>query len=77
MTIHLDCYRLSINRCPAHGVWSVSLDQRESGTRLTPTKCCGSWKLRFEWLLEADQLRDLADHFLEAAADMEASVDAE
>lgn len=44
---------LAINRCPLHAnFWSVSVEEHDgSGTRLTPSKCCGQWKTVTRWLL--------------------------
>ena len=42
---------LSINRCPHHGFWSISVDcpEQSSGLRLTHGKCCGSWAALKAW----------------------------
>jgi hypothetical protein len=59
---------LTINKCPKHGFWSISLDDESGGHRLTPTKCCGYWETITEWQLNAAILRDIAKE-LECAAD--------
>ncbi len=48
-----DCKpRLTINRCPVHQeFWSVSIDSGSSGTRITPSKCCGQWREVISWKL--------------------------
>ncbi len=40
---------LSIDRCPTHGYWAVSIGRGYGSTRLTPTKCCGRWDTVREW----------------------------
>lgn len=50
--------RLSIYRCSLHNVYAVALD----GTRLTPSKCCGSWdhEVKF-WRINQDDLARMRD----------------
>ena len=50
---------LSIDRCPKHPeFWAVCVAELDehgdgSGTRITPSKCCGSWERVREWKLSA------------------------
>ena len=65
-------YRLSVNRCP-HGTYSVALDSEGSGTRLTPSNCCGRWDLVKEWKMDADDLRNIIVEMECAVDEMERS----
>jgi hypothetical protein len=49
---------LSIDRCPRHGFNAVSVsgNSKIGGTRLTPSKCCGSWKQVQAWDVDVDRL---------------------
>lgn len=63
---------LSIDRCPAHGYWAISVGDEHGGTRLTPGKCCGRWEGVRSWRLspmEVDRL--LADIQSEAGRSVE------
>ncbi len=43
---------LSINQCPHHvSIYSVNFEDENSGIRITPSKCCGSWKQLTRWKL--------------------------
>ncbi len=51
-------FKLAINECPKHGYRSVTIDQEfldggGIGSRISPTKCCGSWKVVQSWSLPA------------------------
>ncbi len=50
---------LSIDRCPSHGRYAISLNDEHGGTRLTSGKCCGLWRTIHEWEMEANELQDL------------------
>ena len=52
--------KLVINRCARHNFFSVSIDNEDGGTRITPSKCCGSWDTVKEWQLSAAQWREIA-----------------
>jgi hypothetical protein len=54
--------KLTINKCN-HGTFAISLDDENGGTRLTPSKCCGSWKEVQAWELSAEDCRDFANLF--------------
>lgn len=47
---------LSVNQCP-HGVYSVSIDGDRTGTRITPSKCCGRWDESQSWPLTEEMTR--------------------
>lgn len=73
---------LAIDHCPRHGFYSVSLNETSangwgSGRRLTPSKCCGSWKTFREWTMSVRELRDIANEAEELAAKLEAAAPAE
>jgi hypothetical protein len=52
--------KLSINQCPDHGFWSVSIDSDNGGgTRITPGKCCGRWQVVKSWKLGYDDWHEL------------------
>lgn len=52
---------LAICRCPMHReFWAVTVEDEEgSGTRLTPSKCCGRWETVTRWLIN-ERLRAAA-----------------
>lgn len=50
-----------IDHCHVHGYWAVSVRRGAHGERITPDKCCGSWKTWREWPIDASELRDAAD----------------
>lgn len=63
---------LAIDHCPRHGFYSVSLNETAesgwgSGRRLTPSKCCGSWKTFREWDMDANGLREMANEAVNLA----------
>ena len=65
---------LAINRCPNHGVESISLEDEDgNGVRLTGHKCCGSWTMVKKFQLNAHLLRAAADEFESAAIEAEES----
>jgi hypothetical protein len=46
--------KLAINRCPVHRDYmSISIDDENGGTRVTPDKCCGQWRTIRDWSLPA------------------------
>ena len=60
---------ISINKCQKHGYFSIFLDDESgSGTRLTSSKCCGSWQEVKRWPLTSEELKEIANEF-ECAAD--------
>ena len=59
--------QLQINRCAAHGFWSISVGDRNSATRITPSKCCGQWTEVQAWDLASDEWMRLAAEALAAA----------
>jgi hypothetical protein len=64
---------LSIDQCAEHGQYAVSIDDDESGIRLTPDKCCGRWVRIKAWPVNSSQLRAIADEALAAADELEAN----
>ena len=65
---------LAIIRCPVHAFWGISIERGDTGTRLTPSKCCGRWETIQQWRLTSAQWRDLrdeADNMAEAVAEAE------
>lgn len=61
--------KLSINRCPEHrSYWCVTVDDEDSGYRITPTKCCGSWRVVKSWTLDKGDWLQAAKAMNEAAA---------
>lgn len=59
--------RLSILRCPQHGYYAVSIDEEGGGTRITPIKCCGSWREIKSWPLSSAQWKHI-EHLAGVAA---------
>lgn len=51
---------LTINRCPQHGAYMISIDTDTGGTRLTEDKCCGRWHEIKRLPMSAKRLRDAA-----------------
>ena len=67
---------VAINQCPDHReYWSVSVDKAHTGTRITPSKCCGRWHVVREWKMTPTQLREAARAFADAAEDLENELD--
>ena len=66
---------LTINRCPQHGVWSLSIDHNSGGIRITSTKCCGRWNQIHQFSMSEKQLREAAEEFEHAAAQAEREED--
>lgn len=71
-------FRLSLNRCPVHREFmAIMLDEYDdneqtgTGTRLTPSKCCGRWDTIKSWPLTKKQLEEIGNTFLEYAEDSE------
>ena len=59
-------YFLCFNECPKHAYKSVSVDLIRAdgsghGTRVTSSKCCGSWTTVRKWMLSASEWKTLAD----------------
>lgn len=50
---------LAINRCPTHGYWAITIDDDDTGVRVTPSKCCGRWDIVKVWPLEQCDLSSL------------------
>lgn len=49
---------LSIDKCPVHGYWAISINEEAVdgsgiGTRVTPGKCCGMWSSVRNWKLSS------------------------
>lgn len=68
MTIN---YYLSINRCRQHGQTAICLGNGETGTRLTPSKCCGSWSEVEHWKLSPRDIDNIVDELLAAKEQIE------
>jgi hypothetical protein len=66
---------LSIDRCPHHGYYAISLDAEHCGTRLTNGKCCGQWTRVKAWEMTPAQLRSIATEMECAAVQMEQEID--
>lgn len=61
--------KLAINQCPQHpSFWSVSIDDDNGGTRLTPGKCCGRWRVVKEWAVTPKDIAEMVNE-LESYAD--------
>lgn len=54
---------LSICRCPKHPkFWSIGIDEKNGiGTRVTPSKCCGTWTTIMQWELSKDDWALIAE----------------
>ena len=50
-------YWLEIMHCEAHGFWSIMVNKDSGGTRITPSKCCGSWDTVAKWRMTRDEIR--------------------
>lgn len=59
---------LTIDKCPLHGVYAISLDDEGASVRLTPDKCCGRWERHKAWPISARAMREMAEE-LECQAD--------
>lgn len=59
---------ISIDTCPKHPkFFAVSVNRGSGGTRLTPSKCCGSWTEVASWAMTPDNLREIAKTLLDTA----------
>ena len=56
--------RLSIIHCHAHDYWGIDIGDLQTGHRITPSKCCGSWTTFKSWQLSSDEWADLAERAL-------------
>jgi hypothetical protein len=52
---------LSIDHCPKHGYYAVSVNDENGGTRLTKPKCCGSWTEVKRFEVGPRQLKSMVD----------------
>ena len=60
---------LAMDKCP-HGCWAITVNLRgRHGTRLTHSKCCGTWTTVREWTMSkadllraADEISGYAEH---------------
>lgn len=44
---------ITIQRCPTHNYWAITIDTPGvGGTRITPSKCCGSWETVKTWPMD-------------------------
>lgn len=48
---------LGIYECPRHHYTAIMVEplNDSGGTRLTPSKCCGSWTLKKRWKVDAEE----------------------
>lgn len=54
-------YKFAVNICPHHGFKSLSIDDELGGRRLTPRKCCGTWKRIHSWPLTLDLAKEMIE----------------
>jgi len=64
--------KLTIDRCSRHGFYAVAVMGERTGTRITPSKCCGSWSTIKAWSLSASEWRDIEREARKAAEAAEA-----
>jgi NTP pyrophosphatase (non-canonical NTP hydrolase) len=50
---------LAINKCPNHGFYSITVEDDDTGTRVTPSKCCGRWDTVKRWKVSQCDLASL------------------
>mgnify|MGYP003589837222 CR=1 FL=1 len=60
--------KLAISVCSRHDTYMVSVEDENSGLRVTPSKCCGRWTTVREWELSERDWLDLAKEATEPAA---------
>lgn len=60
--------KLCILGCSYHGVQAISIEDEDGGERITPSKCCGSWRTYMEWELTPAQWTRIAELATEAAS---------
>jgi hypothetical protein len=65
-------YYLSIDECPRHGFMAVSIGNKDTGTRLTPSKCCGSWETVHSWKVTSQDIDSMVEELLAAKEQIEA-----
>ena len=56
-------FYISIDRCPVHHFNAISVGDHETGLRLTPSKCCGSWNSVYEWRITPRACDDIIEEF--------------
>lgn len=68
---------IGIAQCPVHSnFYGIFVEDKEgSGTRLTPSKCCGQWKTITRWRLNSRMCDDIMDEIATAAAYVEAKAE--
>ena len=59
-------FSLTYSECP-HGMPAISVDDETGGIRLTRGKCCGRWDTKKSWPMDAEDLREAARVFKDAA----------
>ncbi len=54
---------IAVDYCPIHKVYAISINDRNTGTgtRLTPSKCCGQWKVLMNRMLSPKELADMVE----------------
>lgn len=53
--------KLSILVCDRHGFYAVEIGDDSGGTRITPSKCCGSWRRIKSWSLSQGDWEGIAN----------------
>ena len=59
---------ICIMQCSKHRYWGISIDDENGGSRITPSKCCGSWSNVKSWELSEREWLEIAEQATEAAA---------
>ncbi len=67
--------KLAIYRCSTHGYWAIVVDDENGGTRVTGSKCCGSWHLVHSFHMDSSDWTELSELARVAAKEAEAEED--
>lgn len=52
---------LSIDQCPIHRYWAISLVDETGGVRLTDSKCCGRWDTAHKFAMTPSKIQSIID----------------
>lgn len=56
---------ISILTCSRHKFFAIAIeDEEENGTRITPSKCCGSWTTVRRWKIDESMREDIFKELL-------------
>ena len=60
---------LMIDKCNKHNFWAISIGDENSSTRLTPSKCCGTWQEQKRFKIDRRMCDEVIEQFTIARED--------